>query len=65
MTSFVNDFVSVWNRLRGYYDEADAHAWLYAPHPQLQGERPIELIRLGRTQEVAAILDRLDSGAYL
>jgi uncharacterized protein (DUF2384 family) len=39
--------------------------WLFARHPQLAGERAIDVINAGRSEEVLGILDRLDSGAYL
>lgn len=64
-SAFVNDFRYVYGRLRDYYEITPALDWLYAPHPQLRGERPIDLLHVGRTEEVVAILDRLDSGAYL
>ena len=37
----------------------------FAPHPQLDGKRAVELINAGRSEEVIAILDRLDADAYL
>ena len=40
-------------------------AWLSAPHPQLEGKRAIDLIRNKQTEEVIAILDRLDADAYI
>nr|WP_258571400.1 antitoxin Xre/MbcA/ParS toxin-binding domain-containing protein [Flavimaribacter sediminis] len=39
--------------------------WLYAPHPQLQGQRAIDLIHAGRVEEIFRVLDRLDSDGYL
>jgi uncharacterized protein (DUF2384 family) len=48
-----------------YYTPQEVRLWLYAPHPQLDGQRAIDLIVNGRTVEVIAILDRLDAGAYL
>lgn len=55
----------IFARLRKYYTYADTYRWLEAGHPQLNGERPLDLINSGRSEEVLAILDRLDSGAYL
>ena len=52
-------------RLGEYYRQEQVRAWLYAPHPQLEGKRAIDLIRSERTEEVIAILDRLDADAYL
>jgi len=39
--------------------------WLFARHPQLAGERAIDVINAERSEEVLGILDRLDSGAHL
>ena len=52
-------------RLGEYYDPKEIRAWLYARHPQLDGERAIDLIHDDRTEDVLAILDRLDADAYL
>ncbi len=52
-------------RLGAYYSGEEVWAWLHAPHPQLDGERPVDLVQEGRTEEVTAILDRLDADAYL
>jgi hypothetical protein len=37
----------------------------FSIHPQLAGERAIDVINAGRSGEVLGILDRLDSGACL
>ena len=52
-------------RLSEYYSQEEVRAWLYAPHPQLNGERAIDVIHRERSEEVIAILDRLDADAYL
>ena len=39
--------------------------WLFARHPQLGGERPIDVINDERSEEVLDILERLDAGAYV
>lgn len=52
-------------RLSDFYDPDEARLWLQSPHPQLNGERPYEVINQGRTNEVLEILERLDSGVYL
>ena len=61
----VSDLAYVVTRLGEYYDPKEIRAWLYARHPQLDGERAIDLIHDDRTEDVLAILDRLDSDAYL
>lgn len=52
-------------RLQEYYNTDEIRTWLYARHPQLNGERAIDLIHDDRTKEVLTVLDRLDSAAYL
>lgn len=48
-------------RLLEFYTVADANKWLHSPHPQLDGRVPI----LSSHAEVDAILNRLESDAYL
>lgn len=52
-------------RLSDYYDSEEIRAWLYARHPQLNGERAMDLIHQNRSEEVLGILDRLDDDVYL
>lgn len=53
------------SRLDEYYTPEEVRLWLYAPHPQLEGQRAIDLIVNDRTTDVIAILDRMDAEAYL
>jgi uncharacterized protein (DUF2384 family) len=53
------------SRLDAYYTPEEVRLWLYAPHPQLEGERAIDRIVENRAQEVIGIIDRLDAEAYL
>ena len=61
----VSNLAFVVTRLGEYYDPDEIRVWLYAPHPQLDGERVIAPIRAGRTEDVLAIIDRLGADAYL
>ena len=61
----VSDLAWVVTRLGEYYGPDEIRAWLYARHPQLDGERAIELIHDDRTEDVLAILGRLDADACL
>ncbi len=61
----LSDLHYIVERLREYYKSAEIRMWLYARHPQLDGERPIDLVNEGRSEEVLSVLERLDSGAYL
>ena len=61
----MSDLSYVVMRLSEYYSHEEVRAWLYARHPQLEGRRAIDLIRDERTEDVIAILDRLEADAYL
>ena len=61
----ISDLSYVVTRLSEYYSQEEVRAWLYARHPQLEGERVIDVIHDQRTEQVIAILDRLDADAYL
>ena len=61
----VSHLAFVVTRLGECYRPDEIRAWLYARHPQLVGERAIDLIHDDRTEHVLAILDRLDADAYL
>ena len=51
-------------QLARVYPPADARVWLFSPHSDLDGERPVDLIVEDRMDEVLAIIDRLRSAAY-
>ena len=61
----MSDLSYVVMRLSEYYSQEEVRAWLYARHPQLEGRRAIDLIHDERTEDVIAILDRLDADTYL
>ena len=61
----LSDLHYIVGRLRDYYTSEEIRMWLYARHPQLGGERAIDLINDGRSEDVLGVLERLDSGAYL
>lgn len=61
----ISDLSYVVLRLSEYYTHEEIRTWLYAPHPQMNGSRPIDVISSNRTQEVLVVLDRLDSDAYI
>jgi DNA-binding XRE family transcriptional regulator len=52
-------------RLRDFYTPDETRLWLHARHPLLNGERAIDLIYANRTEEVLAVIERMDAGAYL
>jgi transcriptional regulator with XRE-family HTH domain len=53
------------DRLSDFYTPDETRLWLHARHPLLNGERAIDLINEDRTEEVLAVIERLDSGAYI
>jgi Protein of unknown function (DUF2384) len=52
------------DQLSDSYAPEEMRLWLHAPHPMLNGERAIDLINAGRTQEVLAVIENLDAGAF-
>lgn len=61
----LSDLYYVVDRLQEYYAADEIRIWLYARHPQLEGERAIDLINQNRSEDVLRVLDRLDAEAYL
>lgn len=62
----LDDLKRIVERLDAYYDPHEVVAWIHGRHPQLEdGRTPHDCIKAGETHLVDAILDRLDSGAYL
>lgn len=61
----ISDLDYVIDRLGDFYTPAEIRTWLYAPHPQLEGRRAIDVIHAGRMTEVLETLDRLEAGVYL
>lgn len=62
---FLSDLHYIVQRLDEYYSPGEVRTWLYARHPQLEGERAIDVILNDDSARVLAILDRLDADAYL
>jgi transcriptional regulator with XRE-family HTH domain len=52
------------DRLSDFYTPEETRLWLHTSHPMLEGERAVDLINAGRTEEVLAVIESLDSGAY-
>ena len=61
----LSDLVYVIKRLDDYYTNDEIRIWLYARHPQFDGQRAIDLIHGGRVEEIFRVLDRLDADGYL
>ena len=52
------------DRLSDFYTPDETRLWLHAIHPMLNNERAIDLINNGRTEDVLAVIEALDAGAY-
>lgn len=52
------------DRLGEFYTPDETRLWLHTMHPMLNNERAIDLINAGRTEDVLAIIEALESGAY-
>jgi DNA-binding XRE family transcriptional regulator len=61
----LSDLHYVVNRLRDSYTKDETRLWLYARHPQLGGERAIDLVASSRAEEVLTVIERLDSFAVV
>jgi hypothetical protein len=61
----IADLRYVVDRMSDFYTPAETRLWLHAKHALLGNERAIDLIIADRTQEVLAVIERLDSSAYL
>jgi len=61
----ISDLRYVVDRLTDFYNPNVTRLWLHSRHPLLNGERAIDLINSDRTEEVLAVIDRLDAGAFV
>lgn len=53
------------DQLGSVYEPDEARLWLFSPHTELDGRSAAELIAEGRTEEVLAIIDRLQSSSHV
>lgn len=51
-------------RLAEFYTETELDLWLQRKHPQLDNRPPCLLVDQGRAEEVHAVIDRLEEGAF-
>lgn len=61
----VSDLYYIVERLQEYYTPDEIRFWLKSPHPQLAGERALDLIHQDRAKEVLEVIARLDGEAYI
>jgi uncharacterized protein (DUF2384 family) len=61
----IADLRYVVERLSDFYTADETRLWLHSRHPLLNGERAIDLINREQTEDVLAVIERLDAGAYV
>jgi uncharacterized protein (DUF2384 family) len=60
-----NTASTILDRLSDFYTPDETRLWLHGSHPMLAGRRAIDLVNTGHTQEVLAVIESLDTGAFL
>ena len=60
----ISDLRYVVDRLAEFYTADETRIWLYSKHRLLDGQRAIDLIHEGRTDEVLAVIESLSEGSY-
>lgn len=60
----ISDLRYVVDRLADFYSPDETRIWLYARHRLLNGNRAIDLIHEGRTDEVLGVIESLDEGTF-
>ena len=60
-----SDLRGVAEELAEFYTSAETRKWLYARNALLNGERAIDLIREGRTDDVLTAIRRVAASAYV
>lgn len=61
----LSDLRYVVDRLSEFYSPEETRIWLYSRNNLLDGERGMDLIHEGRTEDLLAAIERLGSLAYL
>jgi transcriptional regulator with XRE-family HTH domain len=61
----IADLRYVVDRLSDFYTADETRLWLHSRHSLLNNKRAIDLLNADRTQEVLAVIERLDAGAYI
>ena len=51
--------------LSDFYTPDETRLWLHSRHQLLNNERAIDLINSDRTEDVLAVIERLDDGSYV
>lgn len=60
----ISDLRYIVDRLAEFYTPEETRLWLYSRHRLLADARPIDLIHVGHTDRVLAVIESLDEGTY-
>ena len=60
----LRDLAAAVSRLADFYQSGTINRWLFGANPDLDGERPMELLRQGRLPEVLMAVQAQTSGAF-
>jgi len=52
------------SELSEVYDPAEAHIWLFSPNKLLSGQRPVDLIKERKIEDVLRVIALLKDGAF-
>jgi len=52
------------DRLSEFYTAEETRIWLYTPHQMLGGKRAIDLLYAGKMEDVLAVIESIDAGAF-
>jgi transcriptional regulator with XRE-family HTH domain len=52
-------------QLSEFFEPEDVKLWLMAPHPDLGGKAPMELLRNNRFSDIRDVIERLRDSAYV
>lgn len=63
--TIIADLRYVVDLLSDFYTPDETRLWLHSRHALLNNGRAIDLISADRTEEVLAVIDRLDAGAFV
>ena len=61
----LSDLRYIVDRLSEFYSSDETRMWIYSRNQLLDGERAIDLIHEGRTEDVLSAIERLGSLSYL
>jgi transcriptional regulator with XRE-family HTH domain len=51
--------------LAEFFEQGDVKLWLMAPHPELGGKAPMELLRNNRFGEIRDVIERMRDSSYV